>query len=177
MSVFRDQEETIVPVYLSLTALMMEETFGVCVVSTDLTDHKRTEEMIAAEKLSRAILEQAAEAIVVCDVHTRIIRANHAAHRLCGENPILRPFAVAFPLRPPTGEGGEGREGQGFSLSAVLDGQIFQGVEATLHRSDGETFHLLLTAGPLLSARNTIVGGVITLIDITARKQAETALW
>jgi PAS domain-containing protein len=47
-----------------------------CLVISDLTDKKRHEALVSAEALGRAILEQAVDAIVVCDTRGRVIRAS-----------------------------------------------------------------------------------------------------
>lgn len=87
-----------VSVLLSCSSLKMDEVPGVCLVATDLTEQKRQAEIVAAEQLTRSILEQASEAMVVCDVEGQIIRANRKAHELCGRNPILHQFDEAFSL-------------------------------------------------------------------------------
>src|SRR5262249_31118496 len=61
-------------------------------------------------------------------------------------------------------------------LHTVLQGEVRQGLETTFVRSDGQIFQLMLSLGPLLNARGEVAGGIITLTDITARKQAEQAL-
>ena len=55
---------------------------------TDLTEQKRNEQIVAAEKLARSIFEHATEAIVVCDTEERVLRASLAALRLCVCNPV-----------------------------------------------------------------------------------------
>ncbi|HSD57556.1 MAG TPA: PAS domain-containing protein, partial [Methanotrichaceae archaeon] len=58
------EDESIVPVYISINSLQLsasQEAF--CVVVTDLTEQKRKEEIVAAEKLARSIIEQATEAV------------------------------------------------------------------------------------------------------------------
>ena len=91
---------TQVPVYLSVNHLLLEgvpDSF--CMVATDLTEQKRSEAMLAAERLARAILEQAGDAIVVCDETGRIIRASKQAQAFCDRNLIGQSFEHAFPLR------------------------------------------------------------------------------
>src|SRR6202167_3689271 len=66
-----------VPVHLSVSRLVvdrMPDSF--CMVATDLTEQKHNEAILAAEEFARAILEQAADAIVICDQTGRIIRAS-----------------------------------------------------------------------------------------------------
>src|SRR3984957_11168163 len=90
---------TRVPVYLSVSRLLLDKMpDSICMVATDLTEQKRSEAILAAEEFARAILEQAADAIVICDRSGRIIRASKRAQAFCGENYIGRPFELAFPL-------------------------------------------------------------------------------
>src|SRR5512143_3140071 len=76
-----------VPVYASLTPFG-RGIVGLSVLLTDLTEQKRHEQVLAAETLSRSILEQAGDGIVVCDERGTVVRASEAADRLCGQNPI-----------------------------------------------------------------------------------------
>ena len=65
---------------------------------TDLTESRRYEELVAAERLSRHILEQGMEGIAVC-VNGRIIRASRKLHEIYGSNSLMQPFDKLFPLR------------------------------------------------------------------------------
>ena len=151
-----------------------------CLVVTDLTEQKRQEEILISEALARAILEQAAEALVVTDTTGRIIRASQEAHQLAGCNVLLQDFEMMFPLQfagvtmPVLSLTDD--EPQANVLRVALRGEVQQGIETTFVRPDGQTFQLLLSLGPLLNARGEIAGGIIALTDITARKQAEQAL-
>jgi PAS domain S-box-containing protein len=84
---------TAVPVYLGVKALQ-EGAVGLCLMVADLTEQKRQEALVDAEALARSILEQAVEAIVVCDGSGKVIRASHSASALAGHNPLLQPFSV-----------------------------------------------------------------------------------
>ncbi|MEI6501037.1 MAG: PAS domain S-box protein, partial [Armatimonadota bacterium] len=93
-------EGTPFPVYLAASRLQGENAEGTfCVVLTDLREHKRNEQVVADERLARSILDQAAEAIIVCNEQSLILRASEAAHRFCEGSPLLRPFAEVFPLQ------------------------------------------------------------------------------
>ena len=155
----------VMPCYLSLDALDIEEMPGCfCLVVTDLTEQKRTEAIVAAEKLARSILEQAAEAIVVCDSAMQIIRASQVAHTLCGTNPLGQAFGSAFPLQPVNGAP--------FSIAELLDAGQRRWVETRLERQ-GSIFNLLVSVGPLVDPHGEPLGCVVTLTDITQRKAAE----
>ena len=158
-----------VPALISSRGRDLSGSREISVVVTDLSQQKRTEEIMDSEKLARSIIEQAGEASVVCDEAGRIIRANRHAQQLCGENPLLQPFDALFPLLI--------REtGCLFSLSATLRGVGIERAEVEFDRSDAGIFHLLLTATPLKSVQDRIIGCVVTLADFTKRKQAERAL-
>jgi PAS domain S-box-containing protein len=141
----------------------------ISVVVTDLTEQKRNEEIVASERLARSIIEQAGEAILVCDEEGRIIRASRLAHQLCGENPLLKPFDEMLELRIMETE-------CLFTVATPLGGGTFESVEVEFKRSDDQTFHLLLNATPLKSTQNGVFGCVVSLTDITERKRAEEAL-
>jgi PAS domain S-box-containing protein len=162
------------PVYLSASALQISDLDDArCLVVTDLTDQKRSEEMVAAERLARSIIEQAAEGIVVCDSKGRIIRFSNAAARICGQDPSLQNFDDVLDLRFSKG----GDEGQRIlPVSSALQGGVLLRVETSFKRSDGRAFHLLMNAGPLRNAKGQIIGCVVTLSDISECKRVEDEL-
>lgn len=145
-----------------------------CLILTDLTDQRRLEEVIAAETLSRSILEQAVDAIVVGDPAGLLIRAGGAARRLCGRDPIGLRFDEAFALRrqgePP---------GSRYTLpiSRVVSGETIRGLKLHLECADsGRSSELLLSVGPLRDSEGFAVGFVATLTDVTELRRAEEAL-
>ncbi|MEJ1936285.1 PAS domain-containing protein, partial [Nostoc sp. NIES-2111] len=181
------EDETQIPVYLSFKPLQIDEVAVTCIVVTDLTEQKRNAEIVAAERLANSILEQAGEAIIVCDQGWQIIRANQAAQELCGKNPLFQQFDLSFPLQCHHCSGHQKIEeclfiNQGvncqqkqevFSLSSLMQGQYFKGVEVLLNSEDGSELNLLLSAAPLLNLDKQIIGSVVMLTNITDRKQTE----
>jgi two-component system cell cycle sensor histidine kinase/response regulator CckA len=154
-----------VPVYLSASRLP-NEGGGTLLVLTDLTEQRRHAQIVAAERLARLILDQAAEVIIVCDQKGQVTRVNQAGHSLCDCSPLLLPFAEAFPLW--TSAHGL------FQLAPVLVGETIRDVDVAMSRH-GEKLVLILNAGPLISG-DQILGCVVTLTDITERERAEVAL-
>jgi PAS domain S-box-containing protein len=143
-----------------------------CLVVADLTEQKRSEEILAAEKMSRSILEQASEAILVCSNEGVIIRASQAAFAMAGINPLFQPFEMVFPMAIC-------EHGEDFSLHAVLQGRVYQGIEVRLKHPDGrhnfrpEDTDLLLNAVPLRNEDQEILGCILSLTDISLLKKAE----
>src|SRR5262245_9229950 len=161
-----------IPVYVTVNVLPVQGVQVYCVIVTDLTEQKRHEEVVAARDPARSILEQAAEAIVVCDEAGQVIEASRAAHDLCGASPVRRPFDQVLPLRTERDADG----GPGFSLGPVLAGQTLRGVEVYFTAPSGRSFELLLGAGPLRHRDGRVIGCVVTLTDIGRQKQAEEVL-
>ncbi len=157
-------------VYLTTSALPLDDGGepAICLVVTDLTEQKRSERLVADEKLARSIFEHASEAIVVCDTEERVLRASLAARRLCACDPLGETFSWAFPLR------GEQAEGPPvIPFAEVFAGRVVQGIEAALPLDNGEVCELQVSAGPLLGSDDEVLGCVLTLTDVTARRHAE----
>jgi PAS domain S-box-containing protein len=163
-----------IPVGASVTLLETPGMRTVCLVATDLRAQRRNEAIVKEEQLSRLILDQAGEAIVVIDPFGAIVRASESARGLAGGPIFSTHFDEAFTLA---------------SSGMVLDAaRIFltaskgriSGLEATLTRRDGKHYSVLCSASPLWdrssSPGNELLGCVITLTDITDRKRAEQTL-
>jgi PAS domain S-box-containing protein len=163
---------TLVSVYVSAGALASDNGGDVCLLVTDLTQQKKHEELIAAETLARSMLEQAADAVVVCDPEGIIVLASPAAHELCGRNPLRQRFVEMFPLilddRLPCAPNGR------FALDR-LDSRI-RGLQASLQCADVTPMRLLLSASMVRDVQGEPLGSVITITDISALKRAEDEL-
>jgi PAS domain S-box-containing protein len=165
-------DRTLIPVYVGAGALSPDEGGDVCLLITDLTQQKSHEELIAAETLARSMLEQAADAVVVCDPEGSIVLASPAAHELCGRNPLRHPFAEMFPL---TLEGRSRCAPDGrFDLNR-LQSRI-RGVEVSLSCAAEQPMRLLLSASPVTDSRGEPLGSVVTITDIGPLKRAQDEL-
>ena len=160
-----------VPVYLSATASWDDDDALTCVIATDLSEQKRNQAMVAAERLAALIVDQAAEGIVVCDPAGRVIRASQAAHRAAGENPLLRRFEHAFPLRADGGKPEDPMIAEEV-LASALRGEVTNGREVSLQVDGRGAIELLLSAGPILGDDGVPLGCVISFVDVTERRRA-----
>lgn len=161
-----DQENGI-PILLSMTALKTDALPLLCAVITDLTIQKRNEAIIASEHLFRTVLDQAADAIVVCDESGRIIQANHVARGLGGEIMLGELFETVFPLAYS--------DGKYATLSGFLNAPATKRTEVTYLQA-GKSLTILASVAPLLGVDALPLGSVVTLMDITGRKRSEEAL-
>lgn len=159
---------TQVPVYLSVSRQQQDGMpDSICMIATDLTEQKRNEAIVAADKLEQAILEQAADAIVICDEAGRIIRASKQAQAFYGKDLIGQRFKHAFPLHQP--------DGSAFLPVGGGDTEHLHLVEARLTRL-GQGHDFLVSVGHLIGAQSHLIGSVVTLTDITERKAAEVRI-
>ena len=141
---------------------------GVSVVVTNLTEQKRNEETLAAERLASSILDQAAEAMIVCDPHGMVVRASRAAREIAADRALRQHVFAAFPLR-----GLPGAESDRHPASRALAGEIALSVEMMLEVPGRPPLPVICTAAPLLDERNETAGCVMSLTDITRQKRAE----
>ena len=128
------------------------------------------------EKLLQVTFEQAGETILLCESNGMIVQASRKAQQLAGQTVVGKLFDEAFPLQVDFG----GRVrlfidiAPGDFCSAQSTTDAGKTPEVSFTRPDGGRVHALLSCGcvPTLAAPRTVV----TLTDITARKQAEEQL-
>lgn len=167
----RDAERQFIPLRVSLTRLNAAGIETVSMLVSDLREQLRSEAIVKEEQLSRLILEQAGEAIVVIDPNGLIVRRSDSARSLVHQTILLKAFDQIFPLHVA----GEPLSAHRI-CSAVAANQPMRGVEASLVHPDGRTSALLVSASALRGGSQELLGCVVTLTDITERKRAEDAL-
>ncbi len=156
------------PVMVSGSFLSMDEGEVLFLIVTDLAEKKRTEKIVSAERLSRSILEQAGEIIIVCDENARMIRTSDAARELMGNFGLPCLFSRVFPLEiSPSAP-----DKKMFDLHEVLKGESRRNLEVSLKRAS-KVSHFLLSARPLKGGMGEIIGCVVILTDISERKKRE----
>jgi len=154
---------------VSAAGLRLGLSRGVAVTFADLTARVRAAAAEESERMARAIITSANEAVVVCDEQGDVTHANAAALAICAESPIGRPFRDAIPLVVSTMPGLM----QGDDLIAMaVSGSAVQGVEASAPEAP-RAKDLLVSAAPLVVAGQRTRGCVVTLVDVTEHKAAE----
>lgn len=144
----------------------------------DITDNKQTMKRLAEQKeLLETILQQAADAIVVCDAQDNPILINAAARRLAVGDSRDRPEASPkFLWGKAYYPDGHPIPLQAWPLQQALRGNTTVGAEARVVRPDGSHQDVLISAAPLHSAFQKIMGAVAIFSDITERKRVEEQL-
>ncbi len=165
---------TTVPTHISSAVLHFGELEALALLVTDLTSQKHQQDLIAAERLAHSILDQAAEGIIVCDLHGRILQANQTARALSATNPLHQPFDQVYPLYQLD----HLIEPERLPLTDLMNGKVVRGLEVILFSPHDHSLQtLLIGVAPL---RNTVdastSGYVVILTDVSERKQIEQAL-
>jgi PAS domain S-box-containing protein len=163
----RNESAAEIPVQVSASPIDLGGTKALALVVTDLSDRRRYEEIVAAERLLRYVLEQSLEGVAVC-INGRILFASRSLHKICGRNPLMQPFDELFLLRMS--------ELETFSVGIPHSGKVVKGSEVSYQNQDGESYSMILNAGPLYGDDHKILGCLVNLTDITERKRAEEEL-
>ena len=163
-----------VTVHLSLSHLVVGNTQALSVIVSDLTEQKRSAEIIATQRLTQSVLDQTLEGIVACDIEGRIVRANAAALAL-GLTPVVGlrwdqafVFASAHSL--------DGELSASEVVTRALSGVKTTGFSTNLTDGEGLTLDVLINAGPLRDEQGRIIGCLLTLMDITDRNRSAARL-
>jgi PAS domain S-box-containing protein len=164
---------TLAPVQISANRLLSGESECVCFVVTDLSEQKRNREILAAERLARSILEQAAGAILVVDPRGRIVRASRAAEEMAAATVLLRDFDSVFHIQP---DGAANDCALGEILSMIEQNGSVAGLKATARLPDGRRLDVVVSAGLLTGAHSQRLGCIILLSDVSGIKRAEERL-
>lgn len=167
------RESGTVPVQITIGKAGTPNAEALTAVVTDLSEQLRYQEIVRQEKLSRAIMDNSADGIAVCDVNGFVIRGSRALNQFCSEDVLMKPFDELFRIEIPAKEG---QPPALFSVRDVLAGKTLQSDEASLHCSGKEIRDISLTAVPLRNEDHVFIGCLITITDITERKKATVAL-
>jgi len=167
-------DHTIVPVLASAGPLVLDETIVILIIVTDLTAQRHWEEIAAAEQFARSILEQATDAVLVCDETGRITKVSWFAQRLFDRPLLGQDIVEAIPMVFDTNaEWTEERPTPEMVLHAVRTGQPIRAVEVCISIDSLADRYFLLSAGPLNDRNGQSMGLIVTLTDITERKRSE----
>jgi len=154
---------------LAARPLQLGTVRGYAVTLTDVTERVRAEVAMQSERVARAVIASANEAVLVCDRNGIITHANAATSNVCAGNPLGQAFADVVPLVFP---GATGLMQAEDIVSMAVAGTSVQGIEATaLNAPAGKDY--LVSAAPLQVGNADISGCVITMVDMSQRKAAE----
>ena len=176
---FKTGDGGFVPVYLSANRISNENMSIFCLVGTDFVMKVQHEKILVEERLSRSIIDQSTDVIIVCDARGKIIRVSRVVFDLVGRNCLNERFDDVFRIHidkckeklsnnPP--------EFESFTIDHVIKGETFHFCEVSVEKAGNSSTPSLLSATPLLDGSEQVVGCIVNLTDISRRKQIEQQL-
>jgi PAS domain S-box-containing protein len=167
------RDDSHLPVKVWARPITLEEKAATLITLTDLSIYRRAEQLAAAERFTRSILEQATNAIIVLAPDGSITHASLMAEDLAEQAPVGRAFSQAFPLEAHNPADPALKRFSAKDLDQALATKPFHGVEVKFRSERLSKRVFLLSAGPLLDEKKVSVGSIVTLTEITERKHAE----
>jgi PAS domain S-box-containing protein len=128
-----------------------------------------------SERRFREMIDALPAAIYTTDAEGRLTHFNPAAVKLSGRTPELGTdqWCVTWKLFWP--DGTAMRHDECPMAVALKEGRILDGVEAIAERPDGTRFWFIPYPRLLRDEEDRVTGGINMLVDITDRKEAESA--
>lgn len=155
---------------LTGTPIEFGVTRGVAITFTDISEREQAAAAKESERLARAMLASANEAVIVCDLDGTVTHVNAAAERICAELPVGKRFDEAMELT--FADASELMSGADI-VAMAAGGTPVQGLEAAVKTSAVDVTDVLISAAPLVVSGERTQGCVVTLIDLSQRKAAE----
>ena len=169
-------DETTFPVELSLSEMVAgEKKYHVAMVR-DITERKRFEEELAAEKKSLAVtLGSIGDGVITTDLKGQIEVCNPAAEALTGwseQESVGKPLKAILNISAATGSKKKRGAKAGFRNEAesIL---LTTPERATLKGRDGTERLIEQVASPMRDAKNELCGVVLVFRDVTERQRDE----
>ncbi|MBB1091175.1 PAS domain-containing protein [Rhodopseudomonas palustris] len=157
-------------ILLAGTPLEFGVVHGAAITFTDISEREQAAAARESERLARAILASANEAVIVCDRAGRVTHLNGAATRICAESPVGLLFSDAIEL---TFTEGSGLMSGSDIVTMAASGMPVQGLEAAVRTPSAAVTDVLISAAPLVVSGERTQGCVVTLINLSQRKAAE----
>jgi PAS domain S-box-containing protein len=156
-------------VEVSVAPLSLGFGRGHAITFTDVTERIEAAAAHESDRIGRAIMATATEAVLVCNRDGLITQANAGVRQFHEGSAVGRSFDQAFPFVFALNSGLM----SGADLIGVaLAGTAVRGVEATIE-VDGVTLDVQLSAGPLRQSGDAIFGCIVSMADITERRATE----
>jgi PAS domain S-box-containing protein len=135
--------------------------------------HRTRREAATAAQLDSTITSMA-DAVVIYGRDGEILRMNPAAERMLGlsEEERRLPLAGRLPAVQAETEERKPIEPEDTPPARALRGETVRGMVVVLHRGE-RTIWTSASASPIYTPDGTLLGAVVTLVDITARHELE----
>jgi PAS domain S-box-containing protein len=124
-----------------------------------------------SQELLAAMIAGCADAIITIDLHGTVTSCNRAAADLFGFSAVEMLASNICILLPPAAMAGHNA-----ILSSILLGNAVIALQTERLRKDGSPVSVLINSQPLIDEHGEFTGSLAMVFDVTARRQAESAL-
>src|SRR5436853_2394154 len=171
----RTRKHVTFPVEMSLSEMVIDQQRLYVAMVRDVTERKRFEQQIAAEKESLAVtLRAIGDGVITTDVDGKVIMMNSEAEKLTGWSskeaigqPLKTVFDVTVDLAAQAKAQKIGYRSEAQSILVNLPENV------TLTSRDGSERVIEQVASPIRDSKNEVAGVVLVFRDITARQRNE----
>jgi two-component system cell cycle sensor histidine kinase/response regulator CckA len=175
LAIGRTRKKTTFPVEISLSETVVDQRKLYVATVRDVTEQKRFEHELAAEKESLAVtLRSIGDGVITTDIQGKIIMINNAGEMLTGWSSreaigqsLKSVFDIVIDLAEQARLQKSGFRNEAHSLLLSLP------ENATLRSRDGIERVIEQVASPIRDSKNEIAGVVLVFRDITERQRTE----
>ncbi len=144
----------------------------------EITERKRLEEALRNEQeFAHTLLDNLLDGVVACDTDGKLVLFNSAAEKWHGMNVLhLTPeeWASHYNLYLP--DSITPMPVEEVPLTRAFNGEMVRDAPMVIRPEGQAPRHVVANGGPFFDKRGRKLGAVVTMHDITARKQAQEAL-
>jgi PAS domain S-box-containing protein len=178
LAVGRTRKYVTFPIEISLAKMTVDQSTLYVAMIRDVTERKRFEREIAAEKENLAVtLRSIGDGVITTDVQGKIIMINQAAETLTGwtaeeakGHPLKSVFKISIDLAAQTRAQRSTERNEAYSLLLKLPSN------ATLVSRDGTEHLIEQVVSPIRDRRNEVAGVVLVFRDIIEREHKQLGL-
>ncbi len=175
LALARTRRHATFPVEISLSEMVVDGNLLYVSMIRDITERKRFEQEIAAEKESLAVtLRSIGDGVITTDVQGKIIMINNAGETLTGwaakdaiGQSLKTVFSIAIDLAAQARAQRSGYQNEAHSIL------LNTAENATLTSRDGTERVVEQVASPIRDNKNDVAGVVLVFRDITERQRME----
>ena len=175
LAVGRTRRHATFPIEISLSEMVVDKQKLYVAMVRDVTERKRFELEIAADKESLAVtLRSIEDGVITTDVQGKIIMINKAGENLTGWSsreaigqPLKSVFNLAIDLAAQARAQKSGYRNEAHSILLSMP------EHATLRSREGTEHVIEQVASPIRDSKNEVAGAVVVFRDITERQRNE----
>ncbi len=174
LAVGRTRRHATFPIEISLSQMVVDGRVLYVSMIRDVTERKRFEQEIAAEKESLAVtLRSIGDGVITTDVAGKIIMINNAAETLTGwsaKDALGQPLKTVFNVAVDLAAQARAQRGFRNEAQSIL---VNLPENASLHSKAGGEHVIEQVASPIRDNKNEVAGVVLVFRDITERQRNE----